>query len=227
MDQWYIAKDGQQEGPVTPQQIGALVKAGAIDPATALVWREGLTDWKSLAESGLLAETGAIAPAPAVPAFNNPYHVTERTRNALDQPRQAAVPEYPGYNRLRYFLSILVLMVVFYAILGAIMFTMISSKSSGVVVGLAMVVIVLLMMGGSIYIGVQRLLNLGMSGWAILWTLVPFMNIWIGWRMIACPAGYEHHRTMDTPAKVITGLWIGMIVLSFVVNILAAVMSQR
>lgn len=227
MDQWYIAKDGQQEGPVTPQQIGALVKAGAIDPATALVWREGLTDWKTLAESGLLAETGAIAPVAASPAFNNPYLVTERTRNALAETRYNATLEYPGYGRLRYFLSIFVTMIVFYAILLALVFAMFGSKGSGGGIAAGTVLIVLLMIGGSVYIALQRLKNLGMSGWAILWTLVPFMNLWIGWRMIACPAGYEDHRTLDTPAKVITGLWIGMMVLSFAVNIIAAVMGHR
>ena len=92
---------------------------------------------------------------------------------------------------------------------------------------IGMVVIVLLLIGGSVSIALQRLKNLGMSGWAMLWTLVPFMNLWIGWRMIACPAGYEDHRSLDTPAKVITGLWIGMVVLSFAMNIIAAVMGHR
>lgn len=225
MDQWYIAKNGQQEGPVTPQQIMALVKAGTLDPATAHVWREGLPDWKILGESGILAEMAASAPAAAIPAFANPYVVTERTRNSLDERRYDAPVEYPGYGRLRYFLSIFVTMIVFYAILLAVVFAMFSSKGvGGAVIG--MVVIVLLMVGGSIYIGLQRLKNLGMSGWAMLWTLVPFMNLWIGWRMLACPAGYEDHRTLDTPAKVITGIWIGSVVLSVVMNIIVAV-AQR
>jgi hypothetical protein len=223
MDQWYIAKNGQQEGPVTSQQIVALVKAGTLDPATTHVWREGLPDWKTLGESGILAETGAVTPAAANPAFNNPYAVTERTRNALDDTRYSAPLEYPGYGRLRYFLSIFVTMIVFYAILIAVVFAMFSSKAGGGAAIIGMVVIVLLMVAGSIYIALQRLKNLGMSGWAMLWTLVPFMNLWIGWRMLACPAGYEEHRTLDTAAKVITGIWIGLVALSVVVNIIAAV----
>ena len=51
------------------------------------------------------------------------------------------------------------------------------------------------MFAACLFVAYQRVKNLGMSGWALLWTLVPFMNVWIGWRMIACPAGYEDHRT--------------------------------
>jgi hypothetical protein len=65
-----------------------------------------------------------------------------------------------------------------------------------------------------------------MSGWAMLWSLVPIMNLWIGWRMIACPAGYEDHRQLDTAAKVITGIWVGSVVLSIILNIFA-VIAQR
>jgi uncharacterized membrane protein YhaH (DUF805 family) len=226
MEQWFFAKDGQQEGPVSAQQIGALAKSGALDPASTLVWRDGLADWKTLAESGILAETAAMSPIAANPVSENPYLVTERTRNTLGESSYSAPVEYPGYGRLRYFLSIMVVTVVFYAILFAVVFAMFrSSGSGGTVVGVVLL-IALLMLVVTIYIGLQRLKNLGMSGWAILWTLVPIMNLWIGWRMVACPAGYEHHRTMDTPAKVITGLWVGMIVLSVAANILAVLMGR-
>lgn len=224
MEQWYIANGGQQEGPVTPQQIGALVRAGSLDPATAMVWREGLTDWKTLGESGLLTEIGSLAPPVASPAIDNPYHVSERTRNSVSEKRSDAPIEHPGYGRLRYFLSLFITTLIFYAIVFAVVFSMFSNNGGpGAGTGIAMVLIVLLMIIGNLYFGVQRLKNLGMSGWAMLWSLVPFMNIWITWRMIACPAGYEHHRVLDTPAKVITGLWIGMFALMVAGNIIVAV----
>lgn len=224
MDQWYFAQNGQQEGPLTAQQIGGLVKAGSLDPATTMVWREGLADWKTLDESGLLAEMGTIAPVVASPAINNPYHVSERTRNSVAQSRPDAPIEHPGYGRLRYFLSLFVTTIVFYGILFAVIFARLSSNDGpGAGLGIVMVLIVLLMVGSSLYFGVQRLRNLGMSGWAMLWSLVPFMNVWIAWRMIACPAGYEHHRVLDTAAKVITGLWLGMVGLAIVANIIGAV----
>lgn len=227
MNEWYFAKDGQQEGPVTEQQIIALVSAGALDPASALVWREGLSDWKFLAESGILPATGAVGPVTAMTTAENPYLVTERTRNSLSETPREVNAEYPGYGRLRYFLSTIVITVVFYGILFALVFASLSGNGSGGGSAAGMLLIVLLMIVSSVYIGLQRLKNLGMSGWAILWALVPFMNIWIAWRMMACPAGYEDHRTMDTAAKVITGLWVGLLVLSIGGNIIAAVMGGR
>jgi uncharacterized membrane protein YhaH (DUF805 family) len=217
MAEWYIAKNGQQEGPVTPQQIKALVNAGSLDPATAMVWREGLTDWKPLGESELAAEIAIPTPAVASPAINNPYHVSERTRNSIAPSQPDAPVEHPGYGRLRYFLSLFVTTIVFYAILFAVMFAMFKGgDGSAAGPGVAMALLFLLVVVSSIYFGVQRLKNLGMSGWAMLWSLVPIMNVWITWRMVACPAGYEHHRMLDTPAKVITGLWLGMVGLSII-----------
>lgn len=228
MNSWYFAKDGRQEGPMTAPQIAALVKAGSLDPATTLVWREGLSDWKTLGESGVLAEIEMGAVAVPNPASANPYLVSERTRNSVAQARSDAPLEYPGYGRLRYFITIFLFMIVFYAVLFAVIFAMFGTGSRGPGGGLAAVmsVIVLLMLGGSVYIALQRLRNLGMSGWSMLWTLVPFINLWIGWRMIACPAGYEQHRTLDTPAKVITAVWIGSLVLGVAANIISAV-AQR
>lgn len=135
--------------------------------------------------------------------------------------------EYPGYGRLRYFLSLTVAMVIFYVILFALIFAVFGTNGSSGGIATGMILIFLLMFGAFVYIALQRLKNLGMSGWAFLWTFVPIMNLWIGWRLIACPPGYEGHRTLDTAAKVITGLWIGMMVLSFALNILVAFMGHR
>lgn len=227
MNQWYLAKNGQQEGPLTAQQITALAKAGSLDPTSTLVWHEGLPDWKTLAESGLLSLPGAVAPVSRNPVSENPYLVTERTRATLEEPRRDMPVEYPGYGRLRYFLSLTVAMVIFYVILFALIFAVFGTNGSSGGIATGMILIFLLMFGAFVYIALQRLKNLGMSGWAFLWTFVPIMNLWIGWRLIACPPGYEGHRTLDTAAKVITGLWIGMMVLSFALNILVAFMGHR
>lgn len=46
---WYYARDRQRQGPVTAETIRHLHQAGAIQDAT-LVWTEGMTDWKALAD---------------------------------------------------------------------------------------------------------------------------------------------------------------------------------
>ncbi len=132
---------------------------------------------------------------------------------------QIVALDYPGIGRLAYFLISMALCIVFYVILIAIIFAALGTNqgggaaAAGLLVGLLFVI-------GFFFLAVKRITNLGMSGWAILWALVPFMNIWIHWRLIACPAGYQDHRTLDTAGKVITGLWIGMFALAFLAPVI-------
>lgn len=122
MEQWFFTKDGQQEGPVTPEQIKALAQAGQLDPSTTHVWCEGMADWKTLADSGLLA--GGALPVPslarpqvAAPVANSPYLASDLINAGTGHEIQ-----YPGYGRLRYFLTYMVILVVFYAILAVVIF---------------------------------------------------------------------------------------------------------
>ena len=51
----YAAEDGAQLGPLPESDLLARLRSGQISPR-AYVWREGLTDWISLSEAGLLQE---------------------------------------------------------------------------------------------------------------------------------------------------------------------------
>ncbi len=54
---WYYAINGQRQGPVQQQELERLVSTGVITEQT-LIWREGMTDWKSYGDvrsSGLLS----------------------------------------------------------------------------------------------------------------------------------------------------------------------------
>ncbi|MCU0795074.1 MAG: GYF domain-containing protein [Akkermansiaceae bacterium] len=82
MNHWYYSKGGQQFGPVPESELLRMASSGEIQPATDLVWREGMNDWQpatqalpSLAASpGIRPNTtGVLAkPAPAA-AASNPY----------------------------------------------------------------------------------------------------------------------------------------------------------
>ena len=63
-DQWYYRMGGQTRGPVSRQKLEKLAQAGEID-AQALVWREGFSEWVSLAV--VSAASGAQAPPPPPP----------------------------------------------------------------------------------------------------------------------------------------------------------------
>ena len=48
-----------------------------------------------------------------------------------------------------------------------------------------------------IYFSLMRLVNLGMSRWWFLGSFVPLLNLWVGYRCFACPAGYAVHKKLD------------------------------
>jgi hypothetical protein len=61
MSQWYFSDAGQQRGPISKDELMAKLAAGTLEPG-ALIWSEGMTDWKPASS---LAELQAPAPPPA------------------------------------------------------------------------------------------------------------------------------------------------------------------
>lgn len=245
MSEWFIARNGEQEGPLTALQVSEMLSSGELRAGEAMAWKEGMSDWKKLTESGVLAEAsmagvtrsdGLAVPsgvqrqtsAPAQPAqpqqptgsnINvNPYSTPSTT--AVSSGAFDSVIEYPGIGRLAYFLLQLALSVVTYGLILVSVFAV--ASSSGVeAMGVVALGVVLVSAAGGLWIGVKRVQNLGMSGWAVLWSLVPIMNIWIGWRMFACPPGYDDHKQLDTAGKVLTWIMVGFFILAIVANVMA------
>jgi uncharacterized RDD family membrane protein YckC len=101
--QWYYAdSNGQQVGPISADELRAAVRTGAANAAT-LAWRDGLADWKPLAQlaAELQLEFGAAttsSPAPqpsSAPASANPYSAPEAAE--LDVRSHAGEVIYAGF----------------------------------------------------------------------------------------------------------------------------------
>jgi len=43
--QWYLAREGQQYGPLSDMELAKFVELGHLQP-TDLLWREGFPDWR-------------------------------------------------------------------------------------------------------------------------------------------------------------------------------------
>jgi len=43
--QWYLARDGQQFGPLSDTELAKFIELGHLQP-TDLLWREGFPDWR-------------------------------------------------------------------------------------------------------------------------------------------------------------------------------------
>ncbi len=86
---WYYAQNGQQLGPVSGEQLRALLVSGAVR-GTDLVWTDSLPAWTPAAQVPALVPppapvyTPPPAPAPAAPVYAPPA--------AAPAPRPAPAP---------------------------------------------------------------------------------------------------------------------------------------
>jgi hypothetical protein len=188
-DAWFYSREGERLGPVTLAELRAKVLRDEINPRLDLVWTQGMTDWKPAGEIDALFErrTSELPPAP------NPYTSpqAESTQEMLQ--RQG---DWPGVRRRGYLAATLLLPMAWNVALGLV----------PVIFGQAMEPALLgkIALGGALvlclialYCGLQRFSNLGMSRWWYFGNFVPILNLWVGYRCFACPAGYAYHKKMD------------------------------
>lgn len=139
---------------------------------------------------------------------------------AFDDPASeiAAQRVYGGIGRLAYFgLSILIGIVSNVAT--SVVLSLVTPDQTPALI--AVVVVALLNLTASVTVIVLRLKNLGMNGFWVLGLIVPILNLVIAVRLIAAPAGYADHKTLDTPGKWIVGIFIGLFVLALVIVAIA------
>lgn len=65
--QWFIARDGNQHGPLSDAEMKKLVELSYLRP-TDLIWRQGFPDWRP-ALAVFPRPQGGAAPMPSQPAF--------------------------------------------------------------------------------------------------------------------------------------------------------------
>ena len=89
MPDWYFARDGQQSGPVTFDQIRTLCATGQVG-AKDLVWTEGMPQWQAAGEiAAIFAPQQPVqsAPAPVAQAWAPPpYTATSTYQGGYYQP---------------------------------------------------------------------------------------------------------------------------------------------
>ena len=85
MSQWYYMQNGQQQGPISGDQLKSLAAGGGL-VREDLVWKEGMANWVRAAEVNGLA-FAAAAPAPFVagaPAAAQPPYAPIPTAAPVD-----------------------------------------------------------------------------------------------------------------------------------------------
>lgn len=203
---YYVAINGQQQGPYSLNKLEAMRSSGQLN-ATDLCWSEGMADWQPL--STALPSLAISQPA----AEFNPY-APPKSMDVLSTFTQKK-DYYGGIGRLAYVgwsfgLNLIV----------PVLATVLQDSALMFVILLGLIV-------GSIVIVCQRLKNIGMSQWAAFLVIVPIANIWIGYRLLACQEGYQDIGRLDKAGRIISWIFGGLIVLMVGCAILVAAMGDR
>ncbi|MEM6495486.1 MAG: GYF domain-containing protein, partial [Pseudomonadota bacterium] len=65
--EWYLARDGQQHGPLSDPELKKFIELGHLHP-TDLVWRAGFPEWRTASEVFPETEPASAAPPPPPPS---------------------------------------------------------------------------------------------------------------------------------------------------------------
>jgi len=93
---WHYVNQGQQAGPVTEEELLALVREGKISEET-LVWREGLQNWTPFHQAGISTSPALIQPPP----FQPPAPVNPNEAVCAECGKVFPIDETIAYGNLR------------------------------------------------------------------------------------------------------------------------------
>lgn len=85
--EWYLARDGQQHGPVSDAELHKIIELGYLKP-TDLVWRQGWAEWAPA--STVMPPSGRAEPERQASAGRSPGGSVEEQAQAQAESRAAA-----------------------------------------------------------------------------------------------------------------------------------------
>jgi hypothetical protein len=187
-DAWFYTREGERCGPVTLAELRLKATEGGLNPRLDLVWTQGMTDWKPAGEIDALFER-RISETPAASAYALPDE-----ESVGDQMRSQG--EWPGTRRRGYLAASILVPLAGGMVLQWVP-TMLGTPldpewMDNVNLGGSLLIFIIVL-----HFNLERLLNVGMSRWWFLGNFVPLLNLWVGYRCFACPAGYAYHKKLD------------------------------
>jgi len=157
---------------------------------------------------------GVQAPRADDPKGVQAHNPKPKPKQAIDEPaikkdarKKIPEAELEGANRLHYFLGVILFPFVLMTILiVAAPFLGKSIASMTALLGTLLIFIV------SITVTLKRFSNLAMTRWWFLGLLIPIVNLWLYYRLFACPGGYAVGRKMDGRGILLALLyWLSLI----------------
>jgi uncharacterized membrane protein YhaH (DUF805 family) len=218
---WFYTCEGDRLGPVSFEELRAMAASTSLNPRLDMVWKQSMNEWQPAGQIDGLFErrSGLAGPKETLAPPADPYH---RPQQQVSRAQLGKDAVWPGARRRSFLLVSLVFPYAWQFALSAgspFLDKQFGSDLMGSILPVAALVPLVL----GVYFGLNRLLNLGMSRWWSLAVFVPILNIWVGYRCFACPAGYAYHKEMDGPGIALAILYSLMILLC--VLLLAALVA--
>ncbi len=193
-DAWFYTRQGERCGPVAYAELQMKAKEAALDPRLDMVWTQGMDAWKTSGEiEGLFEKPKPPEPKESLAPAADPYTPPQQTSVAEVMAGEGG---WPGARR-RSFLFLTMVFPFLWSLGLTFGMALLTEKLGPEIMGVAGMAAAFVPMIVGIYIGLQRLANLGMSRWWYLGNFVPILNFWVGYRCFACPAGYAYHKKLD------------------------------
>ncbi len=98
-EEWFYAKGGTQDGPVSLQQLQSMIKGNRLNPDQDLVWKKGMAEWvkpNSLKEFTLASPPSPPTPSAAKPAAKKPKQSlnTQPANDPYSSPEAQIISEF-------------------------------------------------------------------------------------------------------------------------------------
>ena len=218
-DAWFYTCEGERHGPVTFAELRAKAQASALNPRQDMVWTQGLAEWQAAGEIAGLFEKRTAEQRESMAPLAAAYVPPPEESAAIWMNRLGN--DWPGARRRSFIIATLVFLVVWhwgFAAGGGFLTAQFGPQIMRLISpGAALLPLVVV-----VYFGFRRLMNLGMSCWWYLANFVPILNIWLGYRCFACPAGYAYHKKLDGVGVLLAIIYWLLVVLGIIAVVVMA-----
>lgn len=190
--EWLVAHGGVQSGPFSRYELMVEAAKGKLHPRRDMVWKSGMEEWIPAGEvEGLFKRNDeAMAVEQAKSAF------TEYEPELSAEEKKIIKGEWPGSGRGTYFFVTFIFPIIFGLGLGAFRLILRPNIDPSLLHILSFVSLLIVAMLALVVL-VKRLQNIGMSRWWFFGTFVPILQIWVYYRVFACPPGYAVGKKLD------------------------------
>lgn len=191
--QWFVTHEGKQFGPVSLDDLRFEAERGELNPRLDMVWKNGMGDWIPAGEvEGLFVrnEEAKAAEQAKETAF------TEFKPENGEEEKKLIKGEWTGVGRATYLFVCYILPFLWVAGVGFGTKFLEGKVEAGILAigGLVLCLVPLILAFAAT---LQRFQNLGMSRVWFLGLFAPLLNLWVWYRLFACPPGYAYHKKLD------------------------------